>query len=700
MQGNQSPINSNKQSLQSLKRMKKTALQKKISGLLVSAVLLAGALPNTPAAAAENASATVELAPITVTAKGQPVPLSMIPGSVGVIEKNEISVRNPVSIADLLFMIPGLSRESDSAWGSEVNIRGMSRESIVFLIDGIRVNTATDLNGRFGMIDPQDIERIEVLKGPVSSLYGSGSFGGVVNVITRDSSYSEKLRVKTGLSAAVESNPAGYDARARAEFSSPNVKVYVFQSYRDHDSYKDGDGDTVRNSQFRDNYSKLRLGYRVTETYELNMNLQYYEGHEIGIPGTGVAPLPEAADVTYPETRRGLFSIGNNFIHDLKFIDSSTFVLFYQFIDRRVRIDNFPAASPLEKIMPRADHNTFGSYWMGFLRTDSHILTAGADLWQRKLENSHRRKYMKTGAYIDDHPLPEARFTSAGVFVEEDWLLNDSVTVSAGARFDLINLKNDSTENYEEDDNTDTSWNMHIGTTLKLSDSLDASLLAARGYRAPSLEERFKYIQLGGGVANWGNPDLDPEESLFFESGLTWRSDRAFAGISAFANLLDNMIGEERVSESLIVNANINKAEIYGLEAQGGVDLLQGLSAYGNIACASGRNTTESDYLPYIPPVSGLIGIASEASNGFCAKLESVFAFRQDKTPSGIEETPGWFTLNAGVNWQLKGRFNHSIFAGVNNILDRNYQNYMTTHRGLVYNEPGRSFNAGYEIVF
>ena len=207
--------------------------------------------------------------------------------------------------------------------------------------------------------------------------------------------------------------------------------------------------------------------------------------------------------------------------------------------------------------MPRADHNTFGSYWMGFLRTDAHILTAGADLWQRKLENSHRRKSMKTGAYIDDHPLPEARFTSAGVFVEEDWLLNDSVTVSAGARFDLINLKNDSTENYEEDDNTDTSWNMHIGTTLKLSDSLDASLLAARGYRAPSLEERFKYIQLGGGVANWGNPDLDPEESLFFESGLTWRSDRAFAGISAFANLLDNMIGEERVSESLIVHANI-----------------------------------------------------------------------------------------------------------------------------------------------
>ena len=137
--------------------MKKTALQKKISGLLVSAVLLAGALPNTPAAAAENASATVELAPITVTAKGQPVPLSMIPGSVGVIEKNEISVRNPVSIADLLFMIPGLSRESDSAWGSEVNIRGMSRESIVFLIDGIR-QYATDINGRFGMIDPRDIE--------------------------------------------------------------------------------------------------------------------------------------------------------------------------------------------------------------------------------------------------------------------------------------------------------------------------------------------------------------------------------------------------------------------------------------------------------------------------------------------------------------------------------------------------------------
>nr|NJM04941.1 Plug domain-containing protein [Desulfobacula sp.] len=71
-----------------------------------------------------------------------------------------------------------MKKTSDSPWGSDINIRGLGRNNVLFLIDGCRVNTATDINARFGLVNPQDIERVEVIKGPVSALYGWGRHGG------------------------------------------------------------------------------------------------------------------------------------------------------------------------------------------------------------------------------------------------------------------------------------------------------------------------------------------------------------------------------------------------------------------------------------------------------------------------------------------------------------------------------------------
>ncbi|MGD8563132.1 MAG: TonB-dependent receptor plug domain-containing protein, partial [Desulfarculaceae bacterium] len=155
----------------------------------------------------EQYSATLDKT--VITARGVESTVSQTPGGVGVLHAEEIAIDQPISISDEMARIPGVNITSDSAWGSEVNIRGLGRGSLVFNVDGARVNTATQVGAQFGTINPNEVERVEVLKGPISALYGSGSIGGVVNVITRGGEFTSEPMRRSYVTGSYTSNPDG-----------------------------------------------------------------------------------------------------------------------------------------------------------------------------------------------------------------------------------------------------------------------------------------------------------------------------------------------------------------------------------------------------------------------------------------------------------------------------------------------------------
>lgn len=159
--------------------------------------------------AEDTSSRVLVLDPVLVTARGRSSNLSATPGGTGLIVTEQIAAEQPLSLTNITARLPGVTKASDSAWGSAVNIRGLSRNRVLFLVDGARVNTATDINAQFGTVNPSDIQRIEVLKGPVSSLYGSGSVGGVVNVLTKGGSFDEDARWHGELSNSYQTGPSG-----------------------------------------------------------------------------------------------------------------------------------------------------------------------------------------------------------------------------------------------------------------------------------------------------------------------------------------------------------------------------------------------------------------------------------------------------------------------------------------------------------
>jgi len=669
-------------------------MKKLILALVLSAITLQGIAYGTET----NTTKLVNLKPMLISARGFETAIDLIPGGADVISSDEIQLLTPFSIPNIVDLVPGVSKRSDSGWGSDINIRGLSHDSIVFLIDGNRLISATDINAQYGLVLPQSIDRIEILKGPISSLYGSGTIGGVINVITKNGYFSDEPVVSGNFFAGFDSNPGGMTMYGNMSYNSKNYYLFASAGTRSYESYKDGDGNEMVNSQFSDYETSLKGGFRENLDNYTEAQIQYYKGTDIGIPGSD-APFPTQAQVTYPQLHRELYEIKHTYEPDGDIFRKMTINAFYQFHDRYVRVD-LPASMPIETIRPSADHTMYGSKWQNIFVLSDHTFNAGLDFWNRGYEGT-RTKYLRNGNEVTDKPLPDAYKISAGGFVEDTWQATEPLTINIGGRVDYIYIDNKETLQYEAGHSDDISWNAHIGSSYMITEAFSINGIVASGYRTPTLTELYKYITLGGGVVKFGNPDLEPEQSLFLELDLRYATDKFDITLAGFYNDLDNLIVENKVDDKLYINENVSEAEIYGTEFSMNIYISDLCKIYGNIAYAYGKNTITDEYLPTIAPLNGLLGLKTAQFNGFWGLCQLQCAAKQDKTPDNVDDSSSWATadLRLGYNFEQNNALS-KFYIGIDNIFDKEYSEYLTASRGFVFNEPGRNFVLGYEVEF
>ncbi len=254
---------------------------------------------------------------------------------------------------------------------------------------------------------------------------------------------------------------------------------------------------------------------------------------------------------------------------------------------------------------------------------------------------------------------------------------------------------------WEKDEANDYSWNAHVGLTYIIFKPLTTTILAASGYRAASLEERYKYIFLGG-VEHRGNPDLEPERSYFFEYGLHLNTDIIKANASAYANILRNLIAEKQTTSTRYDYDNINEALLRGAECDIELKILDPLSVHGDVSFVRGQDTKNNTDLPSIAPLRLTGGVKLNFSFGLSAFFDTVYTAKQDRVPEGMNESESWVRLDAGLSWKFRiSETDHRIFMTCANILDNTYYDYLTmSQNGYSFNEPGRSVKAGYSVLF
>lgn len=680
-----------------------------------------GASGATAAPSGQNAVRT--LAPVTVTARGYAVSQSDTPGSVGVAHEKDMALAPKGSIVDALERLPGITRAGDSPWGQDISIRGLSGPSVVILVNGKRINTATDMNARLGFINPADVERIEVLKGPVSALYGSGSTGGVVNIITRKAEFTDDFTVHGRLAGMGSTNPGGGSGYGNFSASGPNAWGFVSGSYRDYGDTFGGDDTHVAHSDYTDKQGRAMFAVRPWSPLTLTVEAMQSYGNDIGIPG-GVSSMPASARVRYRRSEFTFMSVDASVDIDgeyCKFLDAS---FYYTENKRHVSVDNIPPANvlpyPLE-LSPSSNHETYGGKLQTTIAAGGHTIVTGADFWTWKVDSDRTRELrvpprLAPGGYLklDDSPVPDAKQISVGVFAEDNWKIHDAVILNIGARLDYLNTEADPMYNvtpqnystggeklYGRTDEDDLGWHLHAGLTWKMTDAWSQSFLLASSYRAADVMERFKYINLGGGVELFGNPELDPEQNYYAEYALRYDAKPFTADLRLFANIVTDYIAEKRVSSSRSELDNVDDARIYGAELDLRWNFYEHFGVYGNIAALYARDEENDQALPGVAPVTGMVGVDYTHPSGFWARIESDMIAPQRSTPDNVARTEGVMLLGAATGYTFHtGAFTHDISLSLDNIFDTRYYNYLAQQRGIRVWEPGFAAMLNYAVKF
>lgn len=197
--------------------------------------------------------------------------------------------QSSLTLSTVLNREPGISLGGDGIWATNINIRGLNENRLVTLVDGSRVETATDLTASMSMVDVWEIDRVEVIRGALSSLYGTGAMGGIINIITKDGHFSDQLYVSGNAGAGFASANRMYSGHADVNTGSDKWYVRLSGTYTDADDMRTPEG-TLLNSQYTYNNFGARAGFRPFDNHVMKIHYQRYMATDVGIPGGEAFP--------------------------------------------------------------------------------------------------------------------------------------------------------------------------------------------------------------------------------------------------------------------------------------------------------------------------------------------------------------------------------------------------------------------------
>ncbi len=683
----------------------------------------------------------IETGEITVTSSRYTAMLRDIPLPMDVVEEHQI-IRSPANtVSEILNSKPGLSLTRDGIWATDISIRGLSKSNIVTLIDGNRIETATDISARLSMIDINDVDRIEIIKGGSSSLYGTGAFGGVVNIITKGGDFNNIKYFKGSLLSGYNSVNSSGIGRLFLNAGSKFWFAKFSGSIRNAQNTMTPRGE-LPNSKFYDNNISGSIGFRPLKNHTLKFDYQRYYAKDVGIPGSSL--FPSTAIVTYPEEKREMYSAEYKFENISPILKNISAKYFYQTILRDV--ENIPNQIVLQKtptgklkqkitvdkITPIGNHYTNGIQ----IQTDWSMgkynnIIVGTDLWQRSLTSEREKfqtiyKYDTTSGNITsttiqitgEKPLPEAEYRSIGGYLQDEIkLLDNKLKINLGARVDKINITNSVTYNpaytivngvlnasptgqkiiWNATEASDVSWSSNIGAMYSILKNTDITLNLARSFRSPSIEERYQYIDLGS-YLRIGNPYLNPEKGLFADLGLRiWKETYKFSGnifLNSFTDLVVETSGTYE-NKPAYIKTNVGKAILYGYDFDFTYNFYSSYVVYGSLSYVRGEDTEYNLNLPQMPPLNGRLGLRGLVTKYVLFDFAALLFNGQDKVATGEVPTPGYATFNIGLSstqLEISKYLKLQLFAGIENLLDKSYRNHLSTNRGSVTVEPGRNF--------
>lgn len=675
------------------------------------------ALSITPVAEV-TANTESELAELVVTAKGYEADTLETPNATEQLEAREAAASK--TVGDLFRGKPGLAAQGDGgAWGANPVVRGLKKESVVLLVDGVRLNSAQPQGAIASLASMSLLDSVEVVKGPASVLHGTGAMGGAINLLTPEAGFSGQAQAHGRFSASTGTVDSSLAGGALLELSSENHGLVLGAAARDVDDYETPDGE-VENSGFRSESFLAKYAFRLTDSQKLTLNLQNHEDRDVWYPGSA-KPGPGGngtLTIHSPEQKRTLMELGYEAGIAEGTLETS---IYRQEVDRKIRAWwDFKDRNQVWNDVTFRTDGVKAQYRLPL--GDSHLVTVGAEGWEMT-GDPQRFTYnppMSDNA-VANSPFRDGEIESQGVFLQDD-IMAGNWNIQLGARYDRVTgdarvVGNGPAARTSGLENTAENISWSAGAIYNLSDMVNPYLNLGTAYRAPDMRERFEDAARGDGFFHRGNPQLDPEKSSSAEVGLKGRGRLGQYQVAAFYTRIDDFIagritGQNHPKNNLPIKQteNLDEVVIYGAEA-GFVMPLEALNANapaidldGSLTWLRGENKQDDEPLYQMPAPELTLGLGQQNRPGFNWHGQVRAVAEQDRTAdsfsNGTENaTPGYATVDVELGWDFGptgSLSNLEVSVEGNNLLDKRYREHLTDGdilspgRGLVAKIAGR----------
>ncbi|WP_432698276.1 TonB-dependent copper receptor [Marinobacterium sp. YM272] len=595
--------------------------------------------------------------------------------------ESELNLNQPLAPAadggEVLRDLTGVSGSRMGGRGIDPVIRGQQQNRLNVILDGAYIYGACP-----NRMDPpttysaaESYDRVVVLKGNHSVIYGPGGSGGTV-LFERERPQFDAKGYRGKVSAGYAGN--GESSTLVADLAAGSDRGYVrfIGDKADAGNYEDGAGDEVRSS-YETESNALMLGARVADRTWLEGSYEQVREEDVLFPGAGM---------------------------DSPYSDADTW---------RLKLDHQPQGSSIQRIraevyradidhlmdnyslrpagMMRMAAPTSSDTLGGRLLIDSYIgghqLQWGVD-HQQNNRKGVRQMVMPSGMRMDVSDLwPDVTIEQTGLFAEvKHYLLADS-WLKAGGRLDHVTA--DAKRTPADDDASENNLSGFLTWNQRLDDRFSLQSTLSRSVRTADATER--YIDAG----SWqGNPDLDPEIHQQMELMLSADAGRFSGSVSGYLDRVDDFILRKNNRYS-----NVG-AQLYGIDLELAWQLDANWRLSNGVSWVRGTNRDDDTNLSQIPPLTATLALdyqrdAFHAGGDWLlvSQQSDVCLAGSDCGGQDLQQTPGYGVVNLNAGYDITA--NLSVDAGIDNLFDKRYSDHLNREdllgNSVQVSEPGRN---------
>ena len=659
-------------------------MQGRIVGGLLVAVL--GLADTAFAADGSPGGHALELEPVTVTATRHESKDFEVPTAMTIVDAERIRAGAPSVLADALRGEAGVFVQATTPGQAAPVIRGLIGSGTLMLVDGLRLNSAifrSAPNQYFAFVDPYNVERIEVVRGAGSTLYGSDAMGGVIHVLTPQWRFRDPdWQLKSDALAQFSSADLGSIGHVALAGGRKGLSIAAGMTYQNHDDIRTGDGvkKPTAYSSYAGNSSLLvddeRQELLLAAQYLIQPNTPRYD--EL-VPGFGQTDPSSAVFSFEPNDR--LFTHGRYRLRaPVEAIDRVELQAGYQQINDDRRNRDFGGSN-----QAREDNEHNRSELIGLhLQLMSNyrelvMFTYGVEVYLDRTQSSRYGRDINTQETSEraSRFADGATMNSYAAYLQNEIDPLPKLSVVLGGRYSYydLDLPADAVRPAVHLDYHDVTGN--LGLLYRLTDTLHLASNVGRGFRVPNVFDLSTLGPRPGNRFGAPNPDLHPEQVISVDAGTKMLFDRIHGELFGFYSLFKDRIedvttGATTEDGRLVVQSqNLSDLTLLGVEASADVLVLEELKLFGTLTYTWGEQRAAGATSPAdrIPPLNGRLGARYFVTPALALEGFTRFASDQNRLSDRDRSDPridpngsaGWATANLGLLWditpQLSGRF-------------------------------------------